>query len=80
MITNETVPRREFSLLELAKELDNVGRACKVRGYAGQRSTRSDETFSPTARKVCWTVFLDRTVRTPIQWRPRWRKLFWATP
>ena len=35
MTTKEKVARRKLSLLEPAKELDNVSRACKVMGYSG---------------------------------------------
>ena len=37
MTTREKVARRKLSLLELAKELDNVSRACKVTGYSRQQ-------------------------------------------
>ena len=32
MTTNEKLARRKLSLLELAKELSNVSRACKIMG------------------------------------------------
>ena len=34
MTTKDEVARRKLSLLELAKELDNVSRACRVMGYS----------------------------------------------
>ncbi|MCX0435645.1 IS481 family transposase, partial [Aeromonas veronii] len=34
MTTNEKVVRRKLSLLELAKELNNVSKACKLIGYS----------------------------------------------
>ena len=37
MTTKEKVARRKLSLLELAKELDNVSRACRVMGYSRQQ-------------------------------------------
>ncbi len=37
MTTNEKVARRKLSLLELASELGNVSRACKVMGYSRQQ-------------------------------------------
>lgn len=37
MTTNEKVARRKLSLLELAKELGNVSKACKVMGYSRQQ-------------------------------------------
>lgn len=37
MITNEKVARRKLSLLELAKELNNVSKACKLIGYSRQQ-------------------------------------------
>ncbi len=36
MTTNEKVARRKLSLLELAKELNNVSKACKLIGYSRQ--------------------------------------------
>jgi len=37
MTTKEKVARRKLSLLELAKDLDNVSRACRVMGYSRQQ-------------------------------------------
>jgi transposase InsO family protein len=37
MTTKEKVARRKLSLLELASELENVSRACKVMGYSRQQ-------------------------------------------
>ncbi len=34
MTTNEKVARRKLSLLELAKELNNVSKTCKLIGYS----------------------------------------------
>ena len=37
MTTKDKVARRKLSLLELAKDLSNVSRACKVMGYSRQQ-------------------------------------------
>ena len=37
MTTNEKVARRKLSLLALAKELNNVSKACKLIGYSRQQ-------------------------------------------
>ncbi len=37
MTTNEKVARHKLSLLELAKELNNVSKACKLIGYSRQQ-------------------------------------------
>jgi|GEM_PF-816538 len=37
MITNEKIARRKLSLLALAKELNNVSKACKLIGYSRQQ-------------------------------------------
>jgi transposase InsO family protein len=37
MTTNEKIARRKLSLLQLASELSNVSRACKVMGYSRQQ-------------------------------------------
>ena len=36
MTSNEKVARRKFNLLELAKELNNVSKACKLIAYSSQ--------------------------------------------
>ncbi len=36
MTTKDKLARRQLSLLELAQELSNVSRACKVMGYSRQ--------------------------------------------
>jgi len=37
MTTTEKLARRKLSLLELAKELRNVSKACQVMGYSRQQ-------------------------------------------
>ncbi|MCK5501720.1 MAG: helix-turn-helix domain-containing protein, partial [Tritonibacter mobilis] len=37
MTTDEKVARRKLSLLELAQDLQNVSKACKVMGYSRQQ-------------------------------------------
>ena len=37
MTTKDKIARRKLSLLELASELSNVSRACKVMGYSRQQ-------------------------------------------
>lgn len=37
MTTAEKVARRKLSMLQLASELGNVGKACKVMGYSRQQ-------------------------------------------
>ncbi len=37
MTTEQKVARRKLSLLELARELSNVSRVCKVMGYSHQQ-------------------------------------------
>ena len=36
MTTNEKIARRKLSMLQLAKELENVSRACEIMGYSRQ--------------------------------------------
>ncbi len=40
MTTGKKVPRRKLSLLELASELDNVNKACRIMGYSRQQPYR----------------------------------------
>ena len=37
MTADKKVARRKLSLLELAKELSNVSKACKIMGYSRQQ-------------------------------------------
>jgi len=37
MATDQKIARRKLSLLELAQELGNVSKACKVMGYSRQQ-------------------------------------------
>lgn len=37
MTTGKKVARRKLSLLELASKLDNVSKACRIRGYSRQQ-------------------------------------------
>ena len=37
MTTKDKVARRKLSLLQLAQELDNVSKACKIIGYSRQQ-------------------------------------------
>ena len=37
MTTKDKIARRKLSLLDLAKDLDNVSRACKIMGYSRQQ-------------------------------------------
>jgi hypothetical protein len=39
MTTNEKVERRKLSPLELAKELNNVSKACKLIGYSRKQDS-----------------------------------------
>ena len=45
MTTKDKIARRKLSLLTLAKELDNVSRACKVMGYSRQQFYEIRRTF-----------------------------------
>ena len=37
MTTNKKIARRKLSLLELASELSNVSKACRIMGYSRQQ-------------------------------------------
>ena len=50
--TTDKVARRKLSLLELATDLDNVSKACKLMGYSRQQFyeiRRNFQTEAPTA-------------------------------
>ena len=56
MTTNNTLSqkaaRRKLSLLELASELDNVSKACRIMGIPENNSMKSGETSRPSGQKV----------------------------
>lgn len=49
MTSDEKVARRKLSLLELAQDLGNVSRACKVMATPGSSSMKSGGTSKPMA-------------------------------
>ena len=55
MTTNEKVARRKLSLLELAKELNNVSKACKLIGYSRQQFYEIRRNYKPMVPRACST-------------------------
>ena len=55
MTTNEKVARRKLSLLELAKELNNVSKACKLIGYSRQQFYEIRRNYQTYGLRVCST-------------------------
>jgi hypothetical protein len=53
MTTKDKIARRKLSLLELASDLANVSRACKLMGYS--RQLPSSSTLSKTSVIAFWT-------------------------
>jgi hypothetical protein len=56
--TTVKVSRRKLSLLELASELDNVSKACKVMGYSRQQFYEIRRNFPNQARPT-YKMFAD---------------------
>ncbi len=50
MTTEQKIARRKLSLLELASDLGNVSKACKVIGYSRQQFYEIRRNFQTTAR------------------------------
>ncbi|TWB27714.1 hypothetical protein FBZ88_106177 [Nitrospirillum bahiense] len=50
MTTAQKVARRKLSLLELASDLGNVSKACKVMGYSRQQFYEMRGTIGPLGR------------------------------
>ncbi len=80
MTTNEKVARRKHSQLELAKELNNVSKACKLVGYSRQQFyeiRRNYQTYGAEG-------LLDKLLRCkgliPIGLRPRLNRPSSITP
>lgn len=49
MTTEKKIARRKLSLLELASELSNVSKACKVMGYSRQQFDEIRRSFQTPA-------------------------------
>ena len=52
MTTSEKIARRKLSLLQLAQELGNVSKACRLMGYSLQQFyeiRRNYQTYGPRA-------------------------------
>ena len=80
MTTEQKIARRKLNLLDLASDLGNVSRACKVLGYSRHNSTRSAATSRPTAPMGWSTGCLARAARIPIGWLPRSSRPSSTTP
>jgi hypothetical protein len=70
MTIDKKVARRKLSLLELASDLGNVSKACRVIGYSRDPA----QTLRPMAPMGCSTVCPAPRGRTPTGWRPRSRR------
>lgn len=57
MTTNEKVASRKLSLLELAKELNNVSKACKLIGYSRQQFYEICRNYLTCGARACSTNF-----------------------
>ena len=53
MTTKDKVARGKLSLLELAQDLDNVSRACRIMGHSCQSSGRRRLIGSASRRRGC---------------------------
>ena len=56
MTTKDKVARRKLSLLELASEMENVFRACRIMGYSRQQFyeiRRNYQTYGADGLMVC---------------------------
>lgn len=80
MTTNEKVARRKLSLLELAKELNNVSKACKLIGYSRQQSTKFAVITRPMAPRACSINCPVVKGLIPIGLRPRLNRPSSITP
>ncbi len=50
MTTEKKVARRKLSLLELATDIGNVSKACRVMGYSRQQFYKIRRTSTPMGR------------------------------
>ena len=73
MTTEEKIARRKLSLLDLAQELRNVSKACKVMGYSRQQFYEIRRNYQ------IWISCRVAKVRILIGSRPRLSKPFWIT-
>ncbi len=63
MTTNEKVARRKLSLLALAKELNNVSKACKLIGCQGAHPNR----VAPEIEQAILDYSLTRPTHGPLR-------------
>ncbi len=52
MTTKDKIARRKLSLLELAGEMNNVSKACRIMGYSRQQFYEIRRNYRPTERRV----------------------------
>ena len=85
MTTKDKATRRKLSLLELAQEMSNVSRACRIMGYSRQQFyeiRRNYQTYG--VPKASWTGCRVPGGRIPTgslrRWRPPSSPMPWITP
>ena len=80
MTTTEKIARRKLSLLDLASELSNVSRACKVMGYSRQQFYEIRRNFQTYGAEGLIDRLPGAGGHTPTGWQPRSRQPFSTMP
>ena len=66
--------RRKLNLLELAEEMGNVSKACKIAGIPGSSFMKSEGITRHTDMKACWINYQEPPAPIPIGCQERLRR------
>ena len=76
-VQKDKIARRKLSLLQLAQELGNVSKACKIVGYSRQQFYEIRRNFQPFGAEGRSINCPGRRVRIRTEPRTKWRRRFW---
>ena len=79
MTTKDKIARRKLSLLELASEMNNVSKACRIMGYSRQQFYEIRRNYQTYGADGLIDRLPGARVRTPTVSRRRSRRRFWRT-
>ena len=65
MTTKDKVARRKLSMLELAIEMNNVSKACRIMGYSRQQFYEIRRNFQIYGAEGLWCM--DLRIRAPLK-------------
>ena len=81
MVTNKNVTqkaaRRKMNMLELAEEMGNVSKACKIMGYSRQQFYEIRRNYQTYGSKDYLINYLEQKIHIQTEFQKKLKKLSW---